>query len=308
MERKKELKNDQTQNDYLENLRMNIVFKENTILFASIALGLGIFALTGQPMFLIALIAFGLTTRIISTQDKRKFYDEYKRIVVSETFREIFSNIYYEHDKGIDIQKIIDCDILPEIESYESYDYLKASINDINFECADVTIYDKNIVNTKNRDKSISFKGQWYIFDLNENYMSDIKIIDKKYKYNKRIVEAFKKLNPNEEIKNFIYLETDNNKFNELFNLYTIVDFDAINFLKPEIINNIIQLNKKVYGELLICIHENQLHIGVNNFYNNFEPKTHKKIDIENDKQKVRKELEDIANFIIEFNLLDTNN
>ena len=92
MERKKELKNDQTQNDYLENLRMNIVFKENTILFASIALGLGIFALTGQPMFLIALIAFGLTTRIISTQDKRKFYDEYKRIVVSETFREIFSN------------------------------------------------------------------------------------------------------------------------------------------------------------------------------------------------------------------------
>ena len=54
-------------------------------------------------------------------------------------------------------------------------------------------------------------------------------------------------------------------------------------------------------------MHENKLHIGVNNFYNYFEPKIHKKLNIENDKQKIRRELEDIANFIINFNLLETN-
>lgn len=295
----------QTTNDYLENIRINITFKENMYLFLSLAIGLIIFTFTSQGIYLIALMTLAVIVRFIPTKEKKKFYNEYKRIVVRETFEETFSNIYYNHEEGLDIQKIIDCDVLTEIDYYDSHDYLKATINDINFECADMTIYDKNNKNKEN--KPISFKGQWYIFDLNKKYMSDIQIIDKNYKYNKRIVEAFKKLKPDEKIKNFIYIETDDIKFNDLFNLYTIVDFDAINFLTPKLINNLIQLKKKIYGELIICVHENKLHIGVNNFYNYFEPKIHKKLNIENDKQKIRRELEDIANFIIDFNLLETN-
>lgn len=295
----------QTTNDYLENIRINITFKENMYLFLSLAIGLIIFTFTSEGIYLIALMTLAVIVRFIPTKEKKKFYNEYKRIVVRETFEETFSNIYYNHEEGLDIQKIIDCDVLTEIDYYDSHDYLKATINDINFECADMTIYDKNNKNKEN--KPISFKGQWYIFDLNKKYMSDIQIIDKNYKYNKRIVEAFKRLKPDEKIKNFIYIETDDIKFNDLFNLYTIVDFDAINFLTPKLINNLIQLKKKIYGELIICVHENKLHIGVNNFYNYFEPKIHKKLNIENDKQKIRRELEDIANFIIDFNLLETN-
>lgn len=295
----------QTTNDYLENIRINITFKENMYLFLSLAIGLIIFTFTSEGIYLIALMTLAIIVRFIPTKEKKKFYNEYKRIVVRETFEETFSNIYYNHEEGLDIQKIIDCDVLTEIDYYDSHDYLKATINDINFECADMTIYDKNNKNKEN--KPISFKGQWYIFDLNKKYMSDIQIIDKNYKYNKRIVEAFKRLKPDEKIKNFIYIETDDIKFNDLFNLYTIVDFDAINFLTPKLINNLIQLKKKIYGELIICVHENKLHIGVNNFYNYFEPKIHKKLNIENDKQKIRRELEDIANFIIDFNLLETN-
>lgn len=295
----------QTTNDYLENIRINITFKENMYLFLSLAIGLIIFTFTSEGIYLIALMTLAVIVRFIPTKEKKKFYNEYKRIVVRETFEETFSNIYYNHEEGLDIQKIIDCDVLTEIDYYDSHDYLKATINDINFECADMTIYDKNNKNKEN--KPISFKGQWYIFDLNKKYMSDIQIIDKNYKYNKRIVEAFKRLKPDEKIKNFIYIETDDIKLNDLFNLYTIVDFDAINFLTPKLINNLIQLKKKIYGELIICVHENKLHIGVNNFYNYFEPKIHKKLNIENDKQKIRRELEDIANFIIDFNLLETN-
>ena len=304
----KRKKSNKTENDYLESIRISFVLKGNIILFTSITIGVVLLIITKIPILLLATITVGLISRSLINEEKKKFYDEYKRVIVLETFKEIFSNIYYDHNQGIDINKIIDCDILPEIDSHLSYDYLKATINDIEFECADVTIYDKKKTKNKDEIKNILFKGQWYIFQLKQKYMSDIQIVDKNFKYNKRIVEAFKKLKSNKEVKNFIFLETDNIKFNELFNLYTIVDFDAINFLTPEIINNIIQLKKKIYGELLICVHDNKLHIAVNNFYNNFEPKIHRKVNIEKDKQKIRKELEDIANFIIDFNLLDTNN
>lgn len=291
-------------NDYLESLRMKIIFKEFALMYTLIFLGLILSIILNSAIFVICLALLGILFKTTATQEKKEFRNEYKRLIVYETFKEVFKDVYYDPHQGLDVQKIIDCDIITENEEYESSDYMTASLNDIHFECADVLIADKRY--SHNDNYVHSFNGQWYIFDLKQKFMSDIQIIDKEYKYNKRIVEAFKKIKTNEEIKNFAYLETEDPEFNELYNLYTIVDFDAISFLTPEIIENLKELKKKVYGELIICVHKNKLHIGVNNFYDSYEPKIHKKINIENNKQKVRKELEDIANFIIEFNLLNT--
>ena len=280
----------------LELLRKKIIRKEIIISLIIISIVVLIMMNTSAFQFVVITIFLGIIiTTAINSKDTKRFIEIYKKIVILDSLEKVFKNITYLPNEEMDYYKIANTNMMYMGDYYHSNDYIKGEYKNINFELADVEIEDEYTDSDGDTHRITIFQGQWFIFDFNKSFKSDIQVCEKTFgnakRKNKKYESKFKKV------------ELESLEFNKKFNVYAKEEIEAYYILTPNMMERILNVNEKIKGDLLFCFIYNKLHIGLYNNRDLFEPNIHKKINLERDTLKTMEELNIITNFIDLMNL-----
>lgn len=248
--------------------------------------------------FFVIVIAIGtLITKLITSKDIIEYKKIYKRDIALETFKDVFTDVEYKPNSGLSKKVISNTKMMNTGDRYLSNDYISAKYKGIKFECADVEI--EKEYKDKDGDKHYTtiFKGQWFIFDFNKNFKANIQICEKSFSgakrgglFNKEVYEKVK---------------MEDVEFNKIFKVFAENELDAFYVLTPNTMEKIKELNNELSGNLLFCLINSKMHIGLHNRKDLFEPNIYKRINLEEEKQKILKDIKIITEFV---DILDLDN
>ncbi len=238
-------------------------------------------------------IGFVLATVIVSVKyayDSNNFNKLYKDNIVFPCLQSSFTDVEYNPNKGISRSLIRDTKMMSTGDCFNSSDYLKAKYKDISFECSDVHIQTKSTDSDGDTTYTTIFKGQWYIFDFNKSFKSDIEVCEKRFGSN-----LTGNIFSSNKLKK---VELEDIDFHKNFKVYAKDEIDAFYILTPSMIERIKKLNEEISGKFLFCFCDNKLHVGLYNNKDLYEHSIFSKVDLEKAKEKVLGELFVIIKFV----------
>ncbi len=243
---------------------------------------------------LIFIIPIGIVLSIVFTNSRTsKFKSLYKRIIILEIFKKLFSQYTYNPEQGFSYELIKKLDLFEKADRYISSDYIHAEYQNIEMQMSDIDL--TKIVRRGKHSKRITiFKGQWYIFNFNKQFKSEVQILDSSFIYTNRHDFFDSKFNK---------IETENVEFNKNYFVFTKNDFEAFYILTPQIIEKLNEFKKRLNCQVLFVFKDNKLHIGVNSHRDYFEPDMDSPMNINAIEQKTLQEINVIINLIKDLNL-----
>ena len=287
----------------LEELRQKAVKKQNTFIIIAVSIVAVLLVYTLSSNGSIELVLYGgmfiaIITGIIcaTLKEKKEFVNSYKQNIVVATLNQIFSDVHFDLERGIPEQVIRDTDMMMMGNIYSSNDYFYGKYKDILFECSDVLIQQETTDSDGDTHTTTYFNGQWYIFQFNKRFKGSFQVCEKSFHYAKRQGGLFSK-NKDEKI------EMEDQEFNKLFKVFGSDAHSVFYVLTPNTMEKIKQINNEIPGSLLFCFKDDRLHVGVYNGKDLFEPKLRKPVNIANDTQSTRKEIDAILRFVDILNL-----
>lgn len=281
----------------LEELRLKAVKKQNiiyiigAIVFITVAI---IFIKAEVYQMLIMAFFFILVVTILvaaSVPEVKQFTDAYKSKIVITTLNSIFSDVHFDLNRGIPEKVIADTNMMMMGNIYDSNDYFYGKYKDIQFQCSDVTIQDEYTDSDGDTHTTTYFIGQWYIFEFNKTFKGSFQICEKSFHYSKRQGGLFSKTQDEK-------IEMEDQEFNKIFKVFGTDPHSVFYVLTPNTMERIKKINSQIPGELLFCFKDNNLHVGVYNNKDLFEPRLRKPVNIEKDTQSTRDEINAILQFV----------
>lgn len=280
----------------LEDLRSSIIKKSVITTLIFLAITIVVMLVTEMVQILFFGFVFGLLIgNLVVRKDIKNYREIYKSKIVLATFQEIFTDIHYDMNRGLDRSVIANTQMMYMGDRYHSNDLMSAKYKGINFVSADVHIEEQDTDSDGNTTYYTIFRGQWFIFDFNKQFKANIQVCESSFmgarrgglfsgtKYNK--------------------VELEDIDFNKRFKTFAENDFDAFYVLTPNTMEKIKKLADNTNGNLLFCFIDNKLHIGLHNHRDLFEPSVFKKINLEEEKQKILGETKIITDFVDTLNL-----
>lgn len=288
-----------------ENLRKNVVKKEIiiyvTMFIMIVILEIVIYnimndSITTQHFFMAIIIPLIIGSFFLNS-GRRKIKNAYKNIVVLESLKNTFSDVYYEPNNGINEQILRNTAMIRMGDKYYSNDYISAKYKNIPFIASDILIEDERSDSDGHTYAVTLFKGQWFIFDFNKSFKADLQICEKGFMNNRRRLFSEDRLKK---------VELEDINFNKEFNVYAQNELDAFYVLTPNTMEKIKEVENKVTGKLLFCFIDNKLHVGLYNNKDLFEYKNiYKSINLEKEKSNVLQDMKNITEFV---DILDLDN
>ncbi len=287
----------------IEKLRKNISIKYLLIIISVIlllsTLLVIIFTDYNKKVLLIICALFVIIIAIIllSMRNEYPMYvNGFKKIYVLNALKKKFTNLYYD-SKGMPSSVIWATHMLDMGDIYTSNDLISGKYKKANFMQADVRIQkvETYVDSEGNIRESIRdyFYGKWLVFDFNKKFKYNVQVREKEFNHalvsNDRSKYGYKEVKMEDE------------KFNQAFKIYTENEHDAFYILTPQMQQRILKIRSMVKGDLLLCFINNELHIGLNNRNDSFEPKIFKE-EYEID-EYINKDIAVITNFIDELDL-----
>ena len=289
----------------LESLRKK-VWTKTIISFLSITLLLIIILVSSSSSgsvddignFILLVIVFGIIiTRLITSKNIKEYKKIYKKNITLETFKSVFTDIDYSPNSGLPKSIISSTKMMNTGDRYHSNDHISAKYKEINFECADVHIEEEYEDKDGDTHYTTIFKGQWFIFDFNKTFKANVQICEKSFRGAKRgglfSDEVYEKV------------KMEDVDFNKTFKIYAENELDAFYVLTPNTMEKIKKLNDQLSGNLLFCFINSKMHIGLHNRKDLFEPNVYKKINLEEEKQRMLSDIKIITEFV---DILDLDN
>ena len=225
------------------------------------------------------------------SKSKTKFKEGYKNSIVFDIFKRNFENVEYNPDIGISEYKIKNTKIMYMGSAYTASDYIKGNYKNVPFEFSDINIWKANRSSDYDSADYLLFEGQWFIFDFNKIFQSNVYVCQKKFN------------NINNYHKEFHKVKLEDIEFNEQFDVYAENDVDAFYILTPIMIESLKNIIRENNGKYLFCFVDNKLHIGLESNKNLYEWSIFKKIDVEKCEEVVLKEMNLITQVVDVLNL-----
>ena len=261
-----------------------------------------LFALKNIVIMTIAFIAGFLTTFLLTFKKQREYRLKFKEVFVLKSLENIFTDLYYDPEKGIPYSTIASTQMMRMGDRYHSEDFISGKYKDIGFIQSDVHIEEEHTSTDSEGHTTTTyvtiFRGRWMIFDFNKKFKANVQIAQKGFTSSKVKTLFGKK----EELFKKVSMESES--FNKKFRVYAQNEHDAFYIITPSLMEKIERLDEKNKGKLLFCFINNQLHIGIYDNKDSFEPgSVFKRIDEEQVKKKTAEEIEMITQFVDELNL-----
>ena len=284
--------------EQLESLRKKAVKKITTGIFIAVIVNLIILLLSRNFDILSFTAVIGIIFVIImSHKDVALFKETYKKSIILEIFKKLFTNVKFVPEYGISRSTLDSTNMIDTGDNFYSDDYVSAKYKNVSFEFSDVKIEEEYTDSDGDKHTVTIFEGQWYVFDFNKTFKADLQVCEKGFRNAKR----GSLFGP----KKFSKVELEDIEFNKEFNVYAQNSLDAFYVLTPATMTKIKELNDKVNGKMLFCFINNKLHVGLHSGKNLFEPQLFKKINIEENHKQAIEEVKMITHFV---DILDLDN
>ena len=286
----------------LEVLRKKYLFSLIVLVVIVLVLLVLFYAFFGFDSELISLFSFLLVFFIVlylylNRKKKEAFERQYKKVVVIDVMREVFTDVKFNYDKGLPISVIRGTDMMHTGNIYNSNDLFSGKYKNVNFSCSDITIGNETTDSDGNTSTTYYFIGQWYIFDFNKCFRGEFQVCENSFRHSNKKT-GFLGIGKVNDI-----VEVEDVEFNKTFSVYASDPHSVFYVLTPKIIESIKQINEEVSGKLLFCFIGSKLHVGVYSGKDNFKVSAFHKVDLEKAKEKIKKELLPITNFIDKLDL-----
>ena len=289
----------------IEEIRKQYAKKLNTIF---VIVGVTIFAMVFLALFsmssgmgflyiisiaFIAMIITIIALSISANKLEKQYKNAYKSYFVGQALNRTFTNIQYDHDKGITKEELAATGMMRLGSIYNSNDYVSAKYHDVSLRQADVDIKERYTDSKGNTYYITIFRGRWMVFEFPKTFSFRLQVIQKKF-------TAGKKAAKNKETgRNLKRISTESITFDREFMVFAEDDFEAYYLLDPAFIDHIEQLAASQKGKIMLCFKDNQLHVAVFDGKDAFEPPSpFKTIDETTETAKIEQEIKTITDYV----------
>lgn len=270
-----------------------VAFINPTSRYASTAL----ISLPGIGIFIAAFTA--ILALILTKKDAQKYHGLYKAYFVDRNLHQIFTDVYYDHGKGMPKEVLSSTGMMRTGDIYRSNDFTSGKYKDVAFSQADVEIQEEHTDSDGNTTYVTIFKGRWMVFEFPKAFTFRMEVVQKWFNANK-------KPRKDPEIKRKIEkISTESPTFNKKFKVYAEDGFEAYYILDPSFIDHIEKLSESHKGKLMLCFIDNKLHVAINDNKDAFEPpRPFKPINEQAENEKIYQDIKTITDYV-EFLKLD---
>lgn len=267
------------------NARQNTVVEN---LFTSVAIMPVIFIIFFS--LVVCLIIIGISTR----KTGKEFKEAYKNYFVFSSLENIFTNIKYNHESGMDPDIVRR--VMTTGNRFRSNDLMFATYKGINFTQADVHTEDKKTStdsdgHTRTYYVTI-FRGRFLIFDFNRNFNFNLQVSSKNFPG-----EVLPR-DPKKQLK-FSKIKTESGEFNKYFQIYGQDGVDTFYILDPAFMEKIQNLYLNLGKGICLTFMDGKVYIALNSGKDSFEaPSPLKPLDEAAETSKVAHDTKLITDFI----------
>ena len=245
-----------------------------------------IFFQSGKGIFFgFLLIAIGI---FYSWGVSKKYKAVYKQLFVEDALNRHFSNVFYSWKSGFTKERVKTFGLNMLGNKYSSEDYLRATLDGVDFEMSDVTIQD--VRSTGKSTYTVTyFKGRMMVFDFPDKNVNSVQVFTDTYKYRGK---PFGNIKPQK-------VEMEGVAFNKKFDVFSLSPHDAFYLLTPNFMEKLDRLASR-YPSIALHISMNKIYIGFNEPTNNaFDTKSMlTNISYDQEVKKIEKDINDIKYII----------
>lgn len=196
---------------------------------------------------------FGLIITIIS---KALFQTQVKRIkpkIINSMLNKYFDEAQYFPNRGLTQLEVQTSELLNKPDRFYSEDYLKGSINGVNFVSSDLHLQEER-VSSNGKTTTIEyvtyFFGRFFIIDFNKKFDGKVLVVEEK---RSTLFTKYKKI------------KLESIDFNKTFNTYSLDDYSAFYVLTPHLMEALLELEAKNPGRLYVSFIKDKLYIAIHN-------------------------------------------
>lgn len=294
--------------DELENSR--IKYRNRSLI--SIAVGIGIvlvsifiksyfqFEMDLMPIFIIDIVIIAITSAIIISGPKKSYVDNFKNYFVKRTLEKIFTDLQYNPDRGIPEAIISGTGMMYTGDRYTTNDLISGKYKNINFMQSDVHIEEEHESTDSDGHTTkyyvTIFQGRWMIFDFNKTFKANVEVCEKGFSGNQANTLFGKS--------KYQKVKMESEDFNKMFRVYAQDPHDAFYIITPSLMEKIKRLEAANKGKLFLGFCNNQLHVGIHDGSDSFEPGScFSKINEEEVMNRMSTDLSKITMFVDELEL-----
>ena len=262
--------------DELENSRVK--YRNRSLI--SIAVGIGIvlasifiknyfqFKMDLMAIFVIDLVVISIASAIIVSGPKKKYVDNFKNYFVKRTLEKIFTDLQYNPDRGIPESVILGTGMMYTGDRYTTNDLISGKYKNINFMQSDVHIEEEHESTDSDGNTTryyvTIFQGRWMIFDFNKTFKANVEVCEKGFSGNQANTLFGKS--------KYQKVKMESEEFNKKFRVYAQDPHDAFYIITPSLMEKIKRLEAANKGKLFLGFCNNQLHVGIHDGSDSFEP------------------------------------
>lgn len=211
----------------------------------------------------------------------------YKRYFIAQQLNEIFTDLNYHHEQGLDKNILAKTGLIGTGDSYSSNDLVIGKYKNVAFSQADVRIIEYYTDSDGNRQSSIVFLGRYMIFKFPK-------------KFNSKMTISFD--GHGEGL--FDRITTESTEFNKRFLVYAEDKLEALYILTPDFMEKLEKLGQQYDNKISFYFADDKLYIGINDGNNVFEPPNPATpIDEAKEKAKVIQDMKAITNIVDDLKL-----
>jgi len=248
------------------------------------------------PAFFV--LVFGIIIMTFTTSKDALLYRKaYKAYFVEQNLRNTFTNLAYDHTKGLSRELIRSTGMINTGDRYSSNDLTVASYKDVKFLQADAHIEEEYTDSDGDTHYSTIFKGRIMIYEFPKKFNFKLEIIGKAF-------HAYHVPGKSTSGRKMAKINTESTEFNRSFRIYGEDGFEAFYILDPAFIVKIQDIAERYKYNLLFGFLENRLIIALNDGKDSFEPpRANKPIDERAEMARVHTDIKVITDFVDQLSL-----
>lgn len=221
-----------------------------------------------MAIFIIDLVIIAITSAVIISGPKKSYVDNFKNYFVKRTLEKIFTDLQYNPDRGIPEAVISGTGMMYTGDRYTTNDLILGKYKNINFMQSDVHIEEEHESTDSDGHTTTYyvtiFQGRWMIFDFNKTFKANVEVCEKGFSGNQANTLFGKS--------KYQKVKMESEEFNKKFRVYAQDPHDAFFIITPSLMEKIKRLEAANKGKLFLGFCNNQLHVGIHDGSDSFEP------------------------------------
>lgn len=224
------------------------------IAVASVALFL-LVGLESRTIQIIAGLSFlvGVVLIIIGATSFNRMVSDFKHQFLKEKIGEWVENGVYEPNQGLTLDAVYRCEFMRHADRYHAEDYIRGSLDGVNFEMCDIKLEERRVEHTKNGTRTYYvpfFTGQFYAVDFNKKFNGALQVLETEKPQSRR---RFKKI------------KLESVAFNKTYKTYTTDDHTAFYLITPQMMERMMTIEKNHPGNIGFSFIDERMYVAIDN-------------------------------------------